>query len=281
MLATLKLDKPKEVEMAKLKFDRKKLGMSFKGDARTVSGAMEALGERWEDFEPFANKLETEGKAEVDGFVVEKGMVTWTKTKKKVHEIKFTPSVIEPSFGMGRILYSLLEHSFYQREGDEQRNVMGFNPRVAPNKCAVFPISSSVEMNAVVDEIANDLMESDISTRADKSTASLGRRYARADEVGVPFAVTVDFETLEDHSVTLWERDSMVQVRLPKEDVTRLIFDIVHGRMTWEKVKEKYPVVTVSEEGEEASGTPAETGAKTVVEKTSRGKFSRPAEKIL
>lgn len=150
MLATLKLDIPQDIEMAKLKFDRKSLGKAFKQDQRTVSSALEALAEDWNDFEPIATALETEGKVDVEGFEVTKEMLTWAKTKKKVHEIKFTPSVIEPSFGMGRILYSLLEHSFGQRESDEQRCVMRFNPRVAPHKCAVLPISSSPETNVVV-----------------------------------------------------------------------------------------------------------------------------------
>lgn len=275
MLATLKLDVPQEKEVAKLKFDRKLLGKTFKGDQRVVSGLLETLAEDWTTFEPIATALENEGKTTVDGFEIEKDMVSWTKTTKKVHEIKFTPSVIEPSFGMGRILYSLLEHSFYQRDADEQRCVMRFNPQVAPQKCAVLPISSNPEANAVVDEIAQSLMESDLATHVDKSTASLGRRYARSDEVGVPFAVTVDFETLADDSVTLRERDSTVQIRLPKSDVTRLIFDIVHSRTTWEEAMKKYPVVTVNEDGEAEK----QVGA-TVIEKTSRGAFSRPAEKI-
>lgn len=150
MVATQKFDEPKEIEVAKLKFDRKALGMAFKGDARSVSGALDALAEDWKDFEPVANALEADGKATVDGFEIVKGMVTWTKQKKKVHEVKFTPSVIEPSFGIGRILYSLLEHSFYIRESDEQRCVMKFNPQVAPQKCAVLPISSNPECNTVV-----------------------------------------------------------------------------------------------------------------------------------
>merc|ERR1712137_68018 len=275
MLATLKLDVPQEKEVAKLKFDRKLLGKTLKGDQRVVSGLLETLAEDWTTFEPIATALENEGKTTVDGFEIEKDMVSWTKTTKKVHEIKFTPSVIEPSFGMGRILYSLLEHSFYQRDADEQRCVMRFNPQVAPQKCAVLPISSNPEANAVVDEIAQSLMESDLATHVDKSTASLGRRYARSDEVGVPFAVTVDFETLADDSVTIRERDSTVQIRLPKSDVTRLIFDIVHSRTTWEEAMKKYPVVTVNEDGEAEK----QVGA-TVIEKTSRGAFSRPAEKI-
>jgi glycyl-tRNA synthetase len=204
-------------------------------------------------------------------------MLSWTKTNKKFHEIKFTPSVIEPSFGMGRILYSLLEHSFYQRDGDDQRCVMKFNPQVAPQKCAVLPISSNPEMNAIVEEIAAALMDSDMSTKVDTSTASLGRRYARADEVGVPFAVTVDFETLSDGTVTLRERDSTTQIRLPKDDVTRLIFDIVHNRTNWEEAKRKYPIVSVDEEG---TGSSKPAGGVIVIEKNSRGAFSRPAEKI-
>jgi len=279
MLATVKLDTPQDVEVAKLKFDRKALGKTFKKDQRVVSGALEALAENWEDFAKVASDLETEGKTVVDGFEITKDMVTWKKTSKKVHEIKFTPSVIEPSFGMGRVLYSLLEHSFYQRESDEQRCVMRFNPQVAPNKCAVLPISSGEEVNEMVDNIAAELMESDLSTRVDKSTAALGRRYARADELGVPFAVTVDFDSLKDNSVTLRERDTMVQIRLPKNDVTKLIFDFVHSRMTWEEAKEQYPVVQVNEDGEVAEAK-ADPEAKTVVEATARGKFSRPAVPI-
>ena len=150
MVATTKVDPPVEMEIAKLTFDRKLLGKTFQKDQRIVSGALEALAEDWATFEPIATALETDGKTTVDGFEITKEMLSWKKTAKKVHELKFTPSVIEPSFGMGRILYSLLEHSFYQRESDEQRCVMRFTPQVAPQKCAVLPISSSPEANLVV-----------------------------------------------------------------------------------------------------------------------------------
>jgi glycyl-tRNA synthetase len=118
-------------------------------------------------------------------------------------------------------------------------------------------------------------MDSDISTRVDKSTAALGRRYARADELGVPFAVTVDFQTLADGTVTLRERDSTRQVRMPKSEVTPSVFAIVHNKLTWEQMKQKYPMVQV----DDGEGTPAaETAASaTVVENTGRGTFSRPA----
>jgi glycyl-tRNA synthetase len=277
MLATQKVDPPQDVELAVLKFNLKKLGEAFKKEQRVVSGILEALAETWKDFEPIATALETDGKTVVDGFEITKEMLTWSKTMKKVHEIKFTPSVIEPSFGMGRILYSLLEHSFYQRDGDEQRTVMRFNPQVAPQKCAVFPISSNQECNLVVDEIANELMDSDLATRVDKSSAALGRRYARVDELGVPFAITVDFETLKDGTVTLRERDSMKQIRLQKGEVAQLLFNVVHKKITWEQIMQRYPVVQVDDGEGNGGGAAAEEGSATVIETTSRGKFRRPA----
>jgi len=276
MVATMKYDTPKEIEIAKIKFNRKALGMVFKKDARIVSGALDNLAGDWKDFEPIATALEADGKAIVDGFEVTSDMVSFEKATKKVHEVKFTPSVIEPSFGMGRILYSLLEHSFYVRENDEQRCVMRFNPRVAPQKAAVLPISSSPEFNVIVDGIASSLMEYDLATRVDKSTAALGRRYARSDEIGVPFAITVDFQTLSDDSVTIRERDSMVQVRLPKKEVPNVIYDIVHGRTSWDIVTSKYPVVTV-DDGEGGGAAPAEEAKNTKVVTNSRGSFTRPA----
>lgn len=66
----------------------------------------------------------------------------------------------------------------------------------------------------------------------------------------MPFAVTVDFDTLTNGTVTLRERDSTVQIRLPKLDVTRVVFDFVHGRLTWVDATVKYPIVTVKEDEE-------------------------------
>merc|ERR1719445_2091008 len=111
---------------------------------------------------------------------------------------------------------------------------MRFNPRVAPYKCAVLPISSHDGCNAVVDALAKELMDARLSAKVDKSTAALGRRYARVDEIGVPFAITVDFETLVDGTVTVRERDSMEQIRLGKGDAVALIFDFVRGQTSWD-----------------------------------------------
>jgi glycyl-tRNA synthetase len=95
-------------------------------------------------------------------------------------------------------------------------------------------------------------------------------------ELGVPFAITVDFQTLADGTVTMRERDSMVQVRLPKEDVTMLIHKIVHKKTDWKKVTMQYPVVQVDEGDGSPSGVKVDSGATTKVETSTRGRFSRP-----
>jgi glycyl-tRNA synthetase len=89
----------------------------------------------------------------------------------------------------------------------------------------------------------------------------------------VPFAVTVDFDTLKDGTVTLRDRDSCVQIRLPKDEVTNLMFNFVHRKMTWEQAIKKYPVVTVAEE--EGATAEAAVGPTKVVN-TGRGRFHRP-----
>ena len=137
---------------------------------------------------------------------------------------------------------------------------------MAPEKCAILPISSNDECNKVVDDIAKDLMESDLAIRVDTSSAAIGRRYARADELGIPFAVTVDFDTLKTGIVTLRERDSMSQVLMPREEVTNVLFLIVHNKMTWDDVVKKFPM-------KEAEGAQEAT----VIETTARGSFRRPA----
>lgn len=126
---------------------------------------------------------------------------------------EYIPSVIEPSFGIGRIIYQLLEHSFYVREGDEARGVLKFPACVAPIKALVLPISHHEEFIPAIKEIVSGLRRYNITNRVDDSSSTIGKRYARNDELGTPFAVTVDFQTVQDKTVTLRERDSTKQIR--------------------------------------------------------------------
>ena len=261
------------IQIAKLKLNRKELGAVFKNEQRTVANALEALAEKWETFEPVATALETEGKITVEGYEVTKAMVTWEKKNKTVHETKFTPSVIEPSFGIGRVLYSLLEHSFDIRDKDEQRTYLKFKPWIAPTKVALLPLSKNAAFDPIMMKANADLMKLAVSTRADESGASLGKRYARADELGIPFCLTMDFQTVEDNTVTLRDRDSMLQIRAPLDDVVKHCKDMcTSDELTFAMLGEKYGYVSVAEEGEKKE----EIKGATYVERTARGRFHRP-----
>lgn len=167
-------------------------------------------------------------KIDSDTFTLKKEMISIKRGEKRVYVEEITPSVIEPSYGIGRIMYSVLEHSFRQREGDEQRTVIFFllflirifqflvlPPLIAPIKCSVLPISANDKFTPIIDEVKEELCKFDLSYRVDDSSGSLGRRYARTDEIGIPFGITVDFESETlPHTVTLRHAESMEQIRL-------------------------------------------------------------------
>ncbi|KAJ1921744.1 Glycine--tRNA ligase 1, mitochondrial [Mycoemilia scoparia] len=230
----------------------KKFGPHFKKDAKVVT---EFLEQRTEcELEDIAKELNgPSGKAviNVDGreFELDTSLVQINKATIKEHVRKYTPNVIEPSFGLGRILYSLLEHSYYVRKEDEQRGVLGFCPLVAPFKCLVLPLSGQADFAGPLLEIARNLRKLGVPARVDDSaSASIGRRYARNDELGTPFAITVDFQTLEDNSVTLRERDSTKQIRATRDEIIDLVKQLVEGSTSWENVLEKYPLVNSESE---------------------------------
>jgi translation elongation factor EF-1beta len=158
------------------------------------------------------------------------------------------PSVIEPSFGMGRILYALLEHSFSQDPQDEQRVVMSFNAAVAPCKCHVYPLQTNEKFGPLVAQVADLLMAAGLANKVDGSGQSIGRRYARADEVGTPYGVTVDFDTCNDGTVTLRDRDSQTQVRLPIAEVAATVKALVDGALSWEETVAKYSTGAAAED---------------------------------
>jgi glycyl-tRNA synthetase len=139
------------------------------------------------------------------------------------HDRRYVPHVIEPALGADRALLAFLLAAYDEDEAPndagkaEKRTVLRFDPRLAPIKVAVLPLSKQEKLVPVADELA-------ISLRGhfmiDVDTAgSIGRRYRRQDEVGTPVCVTVDFETLEDRAVTVRDRDTMQQVRVPIDDI--------------------------------------------------------------
>ncbi|KAJ3064911.1 Glycine--tRNA ligase 1, mitochondrial [Podochytrium sp. JEL0797] len=244
-------------EVTVLEIKKAVFGPAFKGNAKFVMGYLAGLEVSrdsegvvaWdvEKLKALDAKLkEGGGKTTVVGtdgkeYVLTDKMVEVVDKVEKIHVREYVPNVIEPSFGLGRILYSLLEHAWYIRQGDDEaRNVLSFTPAIAPTKALLLPISSNEAFTPFMTEIADTLRREGVSTRVDDSAASIGKRYARNDELGTPFAITVDFQTVKDGSVTLRERDSCRQVRESVAVVCQIVKELVEEKVTWGEVEARY-----------------------------------------
>ena len=155
---------------------------------------------------------------------------------------KYTPSVIEPSFGIGRIIYGILEHSYAEVEKNgEKQSMLRLSAAIAPYKCAVLPLTGDSKFNPLVEALEQSFVRANISTKVDTSGTSIGRKYARADEIGVPYAITLDPATLKDQTVTLRDRDTTLQIRIPREQVTDIVNALLKGKMTWKQAQKQFP----------------------------------------
>jgi glycyl-tRNA synthetase len=132
-----------------------------------------------------------------------------------VESAKVIPHIIEPSYGIDRILYALLESSFDEEQvGAEIRRVLRFKREIAPIRAAVFPLLNRDELKRKAREVFQKLRDASFFVEYDDS-GSIGRRYRRQDEIGTPYCITIDYQTLDDDTVTVRERDTMNQVRVP------------------------------------------------------------------
>jgi glycyl-tRNA synthetase len=136
---------------------------------------------------------------------------------------RFTPFVIEPAAGVNRAMLAFLLDAYVEEEAlsaagkMEKRAVLKLDRRLAPFKIAVLPLSRNTDLSPKAKELANNLRR---SWNVDFDDAQgIGRRYRRHDEIGTPFCVTVDFDTLEDNAVTVRERDTMHQERVSLDQV--------------------------------------------------------------
>jgi glycyl-tRNA synthetase len=142
-----------------------------------------------------------------------------------------TPHVIEPSYGIDRMCYAVLEQAYDEDIADgEKRTIMRLSPNVAPVQVAVFPLMSRDGLDMIAGNIASAFHKKGILAEYDDSGA-IGRRYRRQDEIGTPFAVTVDYDTKDNNSVTLRDRDTMSQVRIPIAELTDTVGALVAGRI--------------------------------------------------
>lgn len=125
-------------------------------------------------------------------YEVTSAMMTLTKKTITVTEEKYLPGVIEPSFGIGRAVWFILEHCFRYRVKDAKRCYFLFPPKIAPVKCSILPIIAKPEFLKHVRIVEKVLKRKGISTKVDATDNTIGRRYARTDELGIPFGIAID-----------------------------------------------------------------------------------------
>jgi glycyl-tRNA synthetase len=141
---------------------------------------------------------------------------------------RYVPYVIEPAVGPDRIMLAFLMDCYTEEEiNGEERTVLKLHPRLAPTKTAVFPLSKKEPVSTIARELYDDL-KGDYRIFYDDS-GSIGRRYRRQDEAGTPFCVTVDFDTIEDKQVTIRDRDTLKQERIPIQAVRERLQDLISG----------------------------------------------------
>jgi glycyl-tRNA synthetase len=146
---------------------------------------------------------------------------------------RYTPYVIEPAAGLTRSLMAFLVDAYVEDEapntkgGVDKRTVLRLDTRLAPVKAAVLPLSRNADLSPVARDLAADLRQ---TWNVDFDDAGqIGRRYRRQDEIGTPLCITVDFDSLEDHAVTIRERDTMTQERVALTEVRRYLAERLAG----------------------------------------------------
>ena len=216
---------PKKVHHKAIVPNYGKMGPVFRGKAKAVAEAMASA-------EPTDEGI----RVTVDGeeILVAPEMYTVKDEMVDVFGEDVMPHVIEPSYGIDRICYMVLEHAYSEDVADgEARTVMRFRNGVAPVQVAVLPLMARDGMDEIARKLVLDLQAEGLQTEYDDAGA-IGRRYRRQDEVGTPFCITVDYDTKEDGTVTLRDRDSMKQVRGKMEDVVAKIPLLLKGKLTFD-----------------------------------------------
>jgi glycyl-tRNA synthetase len=282
-----KLETPISVEVVALaKKAGALMGKDFRQDAPIVKGYLEKMAPA--DARALQAEVEAAGTKdiEIDGktFTVKKEHAMFDIKTETRHMESYTPHVIEPSFGIDRVFTAVLEHSYYAREQDPEdkdkinRGVLALTPDVAPYKAIIMPLDQKVGSNdkylAMVEKMRTELSENAVNYKVDDSGASVGKRYARNDELGIPLAITVDYVSIgqaEDQSegeagtVTIRERDSCSQIRVAATDAVSIIVKMTSRGMSWGDVQALYGGGAAAQSaggaGASASAAQAETEA--------------------
>lgn len=219
------------------------IGKKFNKDSKDIISHLENISNNKIEIERLQVEINNQGFFNIiindnldKSFTITKDMIKFTSLEIKTNGEMIIPRVIEPSFGIGRIIYSVLYHAYTERIENPLKKYFAFKSHIAPVKCSILPLLSTQEFKNFIMEITKKLNELSISYKIDDAGKSIGRRYVRTDELGIPFAITIDHTTLSDHTVTIRDRNSMAQVRCPIEKIGIIIKDLSNNKITWNEV---------------------------------------------
>jgi glycyl-tRNA synthetase len=216
---------PIEEEQLTVKPIMAKMGPAFKTEAAKAAALLaEAPAEE------VAAQLEKNGCYMAGAYKILPEHVEVNRQKCVVRGKRFIPQVVEPSFGCDRLFYVALEYAYGVKD---DRVVMSFPRSIAPTQLGVYPLVSKDGIAEKAREVHQLLVNEGFTTELDE-TGSIGRRYARADEAGVPLGITVDYDTLKDGTVTIRDRDTWQQVRTPISDLPDLLHKYFQEKINFE-----------------------------------------------
>lgn len=215
-----RFDEPKEVEQQVIRPNFGALGPLFKGKAKQVAGRLSKL-----PVGSVAGKDRVTVEVDGEKCSVPSSCYEVVLKKEKVSGRKLVPHVIEPSYGVDRILFSVLDHAYTQKDDYVTLRLKGL---VAPIKAGVFPLMARDGLDEIAGTICNELTKVGLAAYYDDS-GSIGRRYARMDEIGTPCCITVDYDSKEDGKVTIRDRDTAKQLRVDIAKVPRAVEMLLSG----------------------------------------------------
>ncbi|WP_304124732.1 glycine--tRNA ligase [Methanosphaera cuniculi] len=229
-------DEPKTVTKTKASFNMKKFGPTFKGDSSKAKEILEQTNPD-EIIEAFNENGEYTFSINDNEYTIDDTFITFKTEDEQIRGERIVPHVIEPSYGIDRIIYSTLLHAYTEDVNDEgeKRAYLKLPAKIAPIKAAILPLVNKEPLTDIATEIEETLRSNNIITSYDTS-GTIGRRYARSDEIGIPYAITVDYDTIDDNSVTIRNRDTFKQVRIKIDELPEIIMKLINGSIEFDNL---------------------------------------------
>ena len=211
---------PIKVVRKRVTVNKAYIGKRFKSRAPEILKAIQQL-----DPEEAEKSIREKGHITVLGEEIPGDQVAITEYEEKVSGRRFIPHVVEPSFGTDRNVYIAFEYAYREKEG---RTILAFPRDIAPVQATILPlIEKDEDLKKKARQVYNTLLKEGYTVIYDDA-GSIGRRYARSDELGVPAAITIDYQTLEDDTVTLRDRDTWKQARIPINRLPQTLHEYIY-----------------------------------------------------